>query len=62
MIDPRIIGIWRINSTKSIDDNGNVLPPPYGPTPNGVVSFQPDGRIVNVICDGRAELPAGETR
>ena len=62
MIDPRIIGIWRIKSTKSIDDNGNVLPPPDGPTPNGVVSFQPDGRIVNVICDGRAELPAGETR
>lgn len=62
MIDPRIIGIWRIKSTKSIDDNGNVLPPPYGPTPNGVVSFQPDGRMVNVICDGRTELPAGETR
>ena len=35
MIDPRIIGIWRIKSTKSIDDNGNVLPPPYGPTPAG---------------------------
>ena len=62
MIEPRIIGTWRIKSTKSIDDNGNALPPPYGPTPNGVVSFQANGRTVNVICDGRAELPAGEAR
>ncbi len=62
MIDPRIIGIWRLISTKGIDDNGNALPPPYGPTPNGVVCFQPDGRMVNVICDGRARLPADEIR
>ena len=62
MIDPRIIGIWRLISTKGIDDNGNALPPPYGPTPNGVVCFQPDGRMVNVICDGRDGLPAGEIR
>jgi hypothetical protein len=62
MIDTRIIGIWCIKSTWSVDDHGNVLAPPYGPVPNGVVSFQADGRMVNVICDGRAELPAGEAR
>ena len=38
------------------------LPPPYGPAPNGIVSFQADGRMVCVLCDGRAELPPGEPR
>ena len=65
MIDQRIIGTWRLKSTTAADDNGNTLPPPnapYGPAPNGVVCFEPDGRMCNVICDGRAELPAGEPR
>jgi hypothetical protein len=61
-IDPRIIGTWRLKSTKGVDDNGNVLPPPYGPAPNGLVSFEADGRMYCVLCDGRAQLPAGEPR
>ena len=62
MIDKRIIGTWRLKSTKAVDDDGKVLEPPYGPAPNGVVCFQPDGRMYSVLCDGRAELPAGEPR
>ena len=62
MIDQRIIGTWRLRSTKAVDDDGRMLKPPLGPSPNGVVCFQADGRMYSVICDGRAELPAGEPR
>jgi len=62
MIDKRIIGTWRLKSTKAVDDGGKVLAPPYGPAPNGVACFQADGRMYSVLCDGRAELLAGETR
>jgi len=61
-IDPRIVGTWRLKSTRGVDDDGRLLPPPYGPLPNGLVSFQADGRMYCVLCDGRAELPAGEPR
>ena len=62
MIDERIVGTWRLKSTKAVDDDGKLLAPPLGPVPNGVACFQADGRMFSVICDGRAELPAGETR
>ena len=62
MIDKRIIGTWRLKSTKAVGDRGVALAPPYGPAPNGVVCFQPDGRMYSVLCDGRAEMPAGEPR
>ncbi|MEO8165887.1 MAG: lipocalin-like domain-containing protein [Betaproteobacteria bacterium] len=62
MIDQRIIGTWRLKSTKGVDDAGKVMPPPYGPAPNGVLCVQADGRMYVVLCDGRAELPAGEAR
>ena len=62
MIDKRIIGTWQLKSTKGVDDTGRVMPPPFGSAPYGVVCFQADGRMCNVICDGRAELPAGEMR
>ena len=62
MIDNRIIGTWQLKSTKSVDDGGKVMPPPFGPAPNGVACFQADGRMYSVICDGRVELPAGEPR
>ncbi len=61
-IDPRILGTWHLKRTQGIDDDGKALPPPYGPSPNGVVCFQPDGRMYCVLCDGRATLPAGEPR
>jgi hypothetical protein len=62
MIDKRIIGTWRLRGTKAVDDDGKPLPPPLGPTPNGVVCFQSDGRMYSVICDGRPSLPNGEER
>jgi len=62
VIDKRIIGTWRLKSTKAVDDGGKVLAPPYGPAPNGVACFEADGRMYSVLCDGRAELPSGEPR
>ena len=62
MIDKRIIGIWKLKRTKAVDDGGKALESPYGPAPNGVACFEADGRMYSVLCDGRAELPAGEKR
>lgn len=62
MTDNLIIGTWRLKSTLGIDDNGNTLPPPYGPVPDGLVCFEPDGRMYCVLCDGRTDLPPGEAR
>ena len=62
MIDQRIVGTWRLRSSKAFDDDGNAAAPPYGPKPSGVVCFQADGRMFAVLCDGRSELPAGEPR
>ena len=62
MRDKRIIGTWRLKWSKAIDDDGKVQAPPYGPTPNGVLCLEADGRMYCVLCDGRAELPSGEPR
>jgi hypothetical protein len=62
MSDKRILGTWRLKNTKAVDDAGNALPPPYGPAPNGVVCFEPNGRMYCVLCDSRPELPTGEPR
>jgi hypothetical protein len=61
-IDPRILGTWRMTATRGRDDEGNPLAPPFGPRARGLVVFQPDGRMMSVLCDGRPELPAGESR
>jgi hypothetical protein len=61
-IDPRIIGTWRLKSTIGRDDSGTVLPPPYGPLAMGLVVFAADGRMMAVLCDGRAALPDGKPR
>jgi hypothetical protein len=62
MIDPRIIGTWKLKSTKAFDDEGKALDPPYGPVANGIVCFEPDGRMFAVLCDGRRAIPNGEPR
>jgi hypothetical protein len=61
-IDSRILGTWRLKRTSGKDDGGKAMPPPYGPKPEGLVVFQADGRMMCVLCDGRAALPAGEPR
>ena len=61
-IDARILGTWRLKSTMGRDDSGQAMPAPYGPKPEGLVVFQADGRMMCVLCDGRAQLPANEPR
>ena len=39
--------------------DGKPLPPPLGPTPNGVVCFQADGRMYSVICEAVLFIPHG---
>ena len=56
--DDEIVGTWRLVATKAHDDAGRSLPPPYGPQPMGLVVFQADGRMMTVLCDGRADLAA----
>ena len=62
MIDPRIVGTWRLKSTIGRDDAGTVLAPPYGPAAMGLVVFEATGRMMAVLCDGRNALAAGEPR
>jgi hypothetical protein len=57
-----IVGTWRLVATKAHDDAGNVLPKPYGPKAMGLAVFQSDGRMMAVLCDGRATLPGDEPR
>jgi Lipocalin-like domain len=57
-----IVGTWRLVETKAHDDTGKTLPRPYGPQPMGLVTFQADGRMMAVLCDGRASLPSEEPR
>ena len=61
-IDGRIVGTWRLKSTKGHDDAGKIVSPPYGPIPMGLVVFAADGRMMAVLCDGRAVLPPNEPR
>ena len=61
-IDGRIVGTWRLKSTKGHDDSGKIVSPPYGPIPMGLVVFAADGRMMAVLCDGRAALPPNEPR
>jgi hypothetical protein len=62
MIDPRIVGTWRLKSTVGRDDAGTVLEPPYGPAARGLVVFEASGRMMAVLCDGRSALPPDEPR
>src|SRR5690242_8620682 len=59
---PSIIGTWKLVGAKARDRNGKALPTPYGGKGIGRVAFTADGRMVAVVCDGRAELPAGTAR
>ena len=61
-IDSRILGTWRMTGTVGRDDQGNLLSPPFGPQAMGLVVFQPDGRMMSVLCDGRLAPPPNETR
>jgi hypothetical protein len=55
-----IVGTWRLISTQAHGEDGKPLPPPYGPKARGVAVFQPDGRMMAVLCDTRPNIPDGE--
>lgn len=52
-----IIGTWRLVATPAHDEAGQPMPAFYGPQPKGLVAFDPDGRMMAVLCDGRPSLP-----
>ena len=57
-----VVGIWRLIEARAYSGTGELLQPPYGPQPMGLVTFQADGRMMAVLCDGRPQLPAGSKR
>ncbi len=59
---PKICGTWRLQSATAVDAAGRALRPPYGPSPMGRLILSPAGRMMVVICDGRASIPDGEKR
>jgi len=59
---PNVIGTWRLVRAVARDSAGNPLRTPYGGRASGRVVLQDDGRMMTVVCDSSAELPAGTTR
>jgi Lipocalin-like domain len=59
---PSIVGTWKLARVTARDAAGAALPSPYGPKAMGRVTFTADDRMMSVVCDGRAELPAGTAR
>ena len=58
-----IVGTWRLLRGTASAADGTVLPPPYGGEKGmGRVTFNADGRMMAVLCDGRTALPAGTVR
>ena len=57
-----IIGTWRLVVASARDAEGRALPPPFGPKAMGRVTFNAEGRMMAVLCDGRPDLEAKETR
>lgn len=58
-----IIGTWRLVRASAVAADGTPMPPPYGGDKMmGRVTFNGDGRMMAVLCDGRTKLPDGERR
>lgn len=57
-----LTGTWRLVRATSAAADGTVMPPPYGGEGMGRVVLGADGRMMAVLCDGRATLPAGQAR
>src|ERR1700758_3149222 len=56
-----INGTWRLLAATGRDAERKPLPLPYGPTPIGRIVFE-GNRMLCAVCDGRTDIPAGETR
>lgn len=57
-----VVGVWKLVAATSTDADGKKIGVPYGPRGAGLVSLTADGRMMAVLCDGRASLPAGTKR
>ena len=58
----KIIGTWALVHTVTRDAQGRDQPSLFGPKSMGRATFNADGRMMAVLCDGRSELPAGTPR
>ncbi len=53
-----ILGTWRLVRGETTDEEGRRAQPPYGGAKAmGRVTFNTDGRMMAVLCDGRPILP-----
>jgi hypothetical protein len=59
---PSIVGTWKLVRAVARDGNGAALPEPYSGEGIGRVAFTAEGRMQSVVCDGRKDLPPGESR
>ena len=58
-----IVGTWALVRATATAADGRVLAPPFGgETAMGRVTFNADGRMMAVLCDGRPSLPGGAKR
>lgn len=57
-----ITGTWRLVRAVSRDAEGRALSAPYGGVGQGRVVLGADGRMMAVLCDGRATIPDGGKR
>jgi len=58
-----IIGTWRLAGGTATFEDGTPAPPPYGGAKAmGRITLNGDGRMIAVLCDGRATLPEGVAR
>lgn len=58
-----IVGTWRLVRAHATAADGAKLPAPYGgDKAMGRATFNVDGRMMAVLCDGRPTLPEGTAR
>jgi Lipocalin-like domain len=59
----KIVGTWRLVKAIATAADGTPVPPPFGgEKAMGRVTFNADGRMMAVLCEGRPTLPAGQRR
>lgn len=62
-IDPdQLYGTWRLVRSRATDADGRPIRDPWGPEPMGRLILERNGRMMAVLCDGRASLPPGKKR
>jgi len=59
---PDVVGVWRLAGATATAADGKAQAVPYGPRGMGIVTLTRDGRMMAVLCDGRATLPEGPKR